>query len=129
MPLLLAALSLLWPLAGVAQAVPRTDTPRAGTLRVTFAPVITTWEHEYTRDGRQRIGASLFGEIGINNATVFPRAERRETPLDLEFGLSNRVAVTARLPVVRVRVQARHDSGTGGRQLDSLLADSTYLFA
>ncbi|MFN2571266.1 MAG: hypothetical protein ABR537_06590, partial [Gemmatimonadales bacterium] len=47
----------------------------------------------------------------------------------LEFGLSNRVAVTARLPVVRVRVQARHDSGTGGRQLDSLLADSTYLFA
>ncbi|HXM39245.1 MAG TPA: hypothetical protein VN908_11380 [Gemmatimonadales bacterium] len=105
-----------------AQAVLRTDTPRAGTLRVTFEPVITTWEREFTDSGRRRIGASL-------PAPVFVRAERRVTPLIAEFGISNRIAVGLRLPIVRVRVQAQHDTSAAGRSLDSLLRDSTYDFA
>jgi hypothetical protein len=102
--------------------VPRTDTPRAGVLRVTIEPVITTWEREFTDSGRQRIGASL-------PALVFVRAERRVTPLIAEFGISNRLAVIARLPIVRTRVQAHTDTGAAGRSLDSLLRDSTYRFA
>ena len=112
----------LTPGVSEAQAVPRTDTPRAGTLRVTFEPIITTWEREYSDSGRRRIGASL-------PAPVFVRAERRVTPLVAEFGITNRVAVSARLPIVRVRVQARTDSSPAELALDSLLRDSTYDFA
>ena len=114
--------------AAAAQAVPRTDTPRAGTLRVTFEPVVTTWEREFTDTGRLRIGANL-------PAPVFVRAERRVTPLMAEFGISNRVSLGVRLPLVRVRVQAgyhRDSTGaadSGSAALDSLLAASTYLFA
>ena len=130
------------------QAVPRTDTPRAGTLRVTFEPVITTWEHEFTNGGRLRIGATLFSEgppvYGCVRVTiprpdttsflacrysdaVLVRAERRETPLIAELGVTNRLAIGVRLQLVRVRVQARHDSTNTA--LDALLADPTYAFA
>src|SRR6266568_273417 len=62
LPLFLA-LSVLAPAVGQGQAVPRTDTPRAGTFRVTFEPVITTWEREFTTGGHEQpIGASLFSE-------------------------------------------------------------------
>jgi hypothetical protein len=122
LPLLLAALSFLLPRVTPAQAVPRTDTPRAGTLRVTFEPVTTTWEREFTAGGRRRIGASL-------PATIFVRAERRVTPLIAEFGISSRVAVAARLPLVRGWVQARNDTTAAARSLDSLLRDSRYDFA
>jgi hypothetical protein len=112
-----------------AQAVPRTDTPRAGHLRVTFEPVITTWEREYSDSGRRRIGASL-------PATVFVRAERRVTPLIAEFGITNRVAIGVRLPIVRVRTQAGYHLDSTGKPddpaaaaLDSMLRDSTYDFA
>jgi hypothetical protein len=132
--LALGALLLLSPglLPGVsrAQAVPRTDTPRAGTLRVTFEPVITTWEREFTGSGReQRVGAAL-------PTTVFVRAERRATPLGLDFGITNRIAVGVRLPIVRVNVResfpqdstgAPADSA-GAASLDSLLQDTTYAF-
>jgi hypothetical protein len=91
-------------------------------LRITFEPIITTWEYEFTGSGRQRIGASL-------PAPVFVRAERRETPLTAEFGITNRIAVSARVPLVRVWVQAQNDTGSAGRSLDSLLRDSTYLFS
>lgn len=150
-PLHYLILALILPglLPGVsrAQAVPRTDTPRAGHLRVTFEPIITTWEHEFTDSSKQRIGASLFLEgppsfdctrLVVDSlpflacrysVPVFVRAERRETPLIAEFGLTNRLAVSARLPLVRVRVQARHDSTAQGVALDSLLSDSTYAFA
>ena len=117
--------------AGVrAQAVPRTDTPRAGTLRVTFEPVITTWEREFTDSGEQRIGASL-------PTTVFVRKEQRITPLGLDFGITNRVSIGARLPLVRVHTRESYPMDSlgnpldtaGARQLDSLLADPTYAFA
>lgn len=113
-----------------AQAVPRTDTPRAGTFRVTFEPVITTWEREFTGDGRQqRVGASL-------PTTVFVHAERRATPLGVDFGITNRISVGARFPAVRVNVRESFpvdSSGAfadtaGARRLDSLLTDTTYAF-
>ena len=135
-----------------AQAGPRTDTPRAGTLRVTFEPVITTWEREFTDDGHERqVGASLFSETkpplqctrtGVVVCRylftpVFVRVERRVTPLALEFGITNRFAVGAKLPIVRANTRETYPLDSLGRpgfakaaqRLDSILQDSTYAFA
>ncbi len=130
LPLLLVAVSLLLPQITRAQAGPRTDTPRAGALRVTFEPVITTWEREFTDSGHeQRIGASL-------PAVVFVREERRVTPLALDFGITNRLAVGVRVPLVRINTRAGFKLDSLGapadtaaaRRLDSLLQDTTYAF-
>ncbi len=121
---------LLLPTAARAQAGPRTDTPRAGTLRFTFEPVITTWEREFTDSGHeQRIGASL-------PALLFVRSERRVTPLGLDFGITNRLAVGVRVPIVRVNTRAAFPLDSAGKPapdsaakaLDSLLQDTTYAF-
>ena len=129
LPLLLAALSVR-PRTTHAQAVPRTDTPRAGTFRVTFEPVITTWGREFTAGGReQRIGASL-------PATVFVREERRVTPLAVDYGITDRLAVGVYVPLVRVNARASYPLDSLGRpapdsaalRLDSLLRDTTYAF-
>lgn len=113
---------VLVPGLGGAQAVPRTDTPRGGTLRITFEPRITTWEREYSDSGRRRIGATLPG-------TVLVRAERRDMPLIAEFGITNRLAIGVRLPLVRVRVQAQNDTTAVDDALDSLLADPEFQYA
>src|SRR5437667_11619610 len=86
LPLLLAAVSSLLPQVTQAQAGPRTDTPRAGALRFTFEPVITTWEREFT-DSRpeQRMGASL-------PALGLVHSERRVAPCRLDFGITARLA-------------------------------------
>ena len=138
---------LLLPAVARAQAVPRTDTPRAGELRVTVEPIITTWTDEFTPDGKQPIAASLTRAIPprwecfrtdtlpivracrLLTSQVQVRVERRETPLIAAFGLTNRLALSARLPLVRVMVRQRHDSSAVGSALDSLLGDSTYAFA
>ena len=121
----------LSPRVGWAQAVPRTDTPRAGTLRVSFEPVITTWQREFTASGEQRIGASL-------PTTVFVHNEQRITPLGLDFGITNRISIGARFPLVRVHSRqsyAMDSTGTapldsaGKSALDSLLDDPSYAFA
>ena len=126
---LVAVLTLL-PGAVRAQAGPRTDTPRAGTFRVTFEPVITTWDREFLIDGyKQRIGASL-------PTTVFVHEERRATPLGVDFGITNRISVGVRLPLVRVNTREGYPRDSTGapvdsaavRWLDSLLADTTYAF-
>src|SRR3989442_14768853 len=129
---LFLALMITGPAPGVsAQAVPRTDTPRAGTLRVTFEPVITTWEREFTDSGHEQpIGASL-------PARVFVRAERRVTPLALDYGITSRLAVGVRVPLVRVNTRAgfKLDSlgapadSAAARGLDSILQDTTYAVA
>ena len=121
---LLLLLPGLAPGLSVAQAVPRTDTPRGGTLRVTVDPVVYAWDNEFTPTGRRPIGASL-------PATVFVHAERRVTPLGLEFGITDRIALAARLPLVRATVRERvlHDSLGAGAALDSTLADTAYAFA
>jgi hypothetical protein len=134
-----------------AQAVPRTDTPRAGHLRVTFEPVITTWEQRFTDGGKHRIAAALFGEVErpfrctrvgefpvcrYQFTPLFVRAEQRVTPLGLEFGITNRVAVGVRAPLVRVNTREgfRLDSSgspadsAAADALDSLFQDTTYAF-
>lgn len=112
----------LAPGVGTSQAVSRTDTPRAGILRVSFEPVISTWEHEWIGGQRRRIGASLPGPVLV-------RAERRVTPFAVEFGVTNRVAIGVRLPLVRARTREFIPDDSAGRALDSLLRDSTYAFA
>jgi hypothetical protein len=107
--------------AATAQALPRTDTPRAGTLRVTFDPLITTWDREFVSGDRLPIGSSLPVPVSV-------RAERRVTPLVVEFGITDRVSLAARLPLVRVRTRESADSAARAT-LDSLLADTTYAFA
>lgn len=130
LPLLLLTASLAVPGPAGAQAVPRTDTPRAGTFRVTFEPVITTWQREFTTGGReQRIGASL-------PDTVLVREERRVTPLAVDYGITNRLAVGVYVPLVRVNTHANYPLDSLGRPadtaaaraFDSLLADTTYAF-
>ena len=125
---LLLAIPGLAPGVSAAQAVPRTDTPRAGTLRVTFDPVVSVWDNEFTPPpgGRRPIAASL-------PAKVFVHAEWRVTPLTLEFGLTDRIAVSARLPLVRTNIRAGYSrdstADSAHAALDSLLADTTYAFA
>jgi hypothetical protein len=118
---------LLTPAAASGQAVPRTDTPRGGTLRVTFEPVITTWDYEFTPQGRLPIGASL-------PATVFIRQEQRVTPLQLEYGITNRIAIGFKAPLVRVNSRQSYNVDTAGTPdsaglaLDALLNDTTYAY-
>jgi len=103
---------------------------RGGTFRVTFEPVITTWDRVWTVDGhKQEIAATL-------PTTVFVHEERRVTPLGIDFGITSRLSVGVRVPLVRVNTREgypRDSSGVptdtaGVRRLDSLLADTTYRF-
>jgi hypothetical protein len=107
-----------------AQAVARTDTPRGGQLRVSFEPVVTTWDDVFTPVGRQPLGAAL-------PARVFVHSERRVTPLELEFGITDHITLGAQLPLVRAANHAGvvQDSAGAGAALDSTLADTTYAFA
>ena len=151
LPLLLAAIAL-FPRTSPAQAGPRTDTPRAGKLRVTIEPVITTWEREFTTDGHEQpIGASLFSETHppyiclqvkgflqcrYNFTSVFVREERRVTPLALDFGITDRIAVGVSVPLVRVNTRAGYQLDSLGNwgapgaaaRLDTILNDTTYAF-
>lgn len=157
LPLVLVALACL-PAGVHAQAGPRTDTPRRNTFRVTFEPVITTWDREFTVDGHEQpIGASLAtgvsvregqqfaphgGGVDVTNrivvvpTTVFVHEERRVTPLAVDFGITNRLSVGVKLPLVRVNTREgypRDSSGNfadtaGVRRLDSLLASPKYAF-
>jgi hypothetical protein len=121
-------------------------------LRVTFEPVITTWEREFTDNGHEQpIGTALFSEthppFGCSRikgvlvcrykfTPVFVRQERRVTPLALDFGITNRLAVGVYLPIVRVNTRAGYQLDSTGnpgapgaaKRLDSLLTDTTYAF-
>jgi hypothetical protein len=142
---------LLAPAAARPQAVPRTDTPRAGTLRLTFEPVITTWQREFTGAGHEQpIGTTLFSEtrppfacsrVGglvvcrFGFTPVFVHAERRVIPFGLDFGVTNRVSVGVRVPAVRVNTRAGFalDSAApadtaAAQRLDSILQDTSYAF-
>lgn len=129
--LLPLAVALLRPASLPAQAVDRTDTPRRGALRVTFDPQTMTWEQEFTPTGRQGLGAALSGDSA---ATLVPsvaleqqdmraltgiagyiaslghdllaiRAERRVMPIQMEYGITDRLTVGVTVPIVRVRVR------------------------
>lgn len=119
---LLLAIPGLAPGVGQAQAVPRTDTPPGGTLRLTFDPVISAWDNEFTPTGRGAVGASL-------PARVFVHSEQRVTPLTLEFGVTSRIAISARVPLVRSMIRARipnDTTTTADSALAATLADTTY---
>jgi hypothetical protein len=148
----LVAILALVPCLVHAQAGPRTDTPRAGHLRVTFEPVVTTWDRQFTSNGHeQKIGNSLVAETrppfgcrringfvvcGFNFTPVLVREERRVTPLALDFGITNRIAVGVYAPLVRVNTRAGFplaSDGTPGApgaaaRLDSILSDTTLGF-
>jgi len=125
----LVAILALTPCLAVAQAGPRTDTPRGKTFRVTFEPVITTWDRVWTVDGhKEDIAASL-------PTKVFVHEERRVTPLAIEYGITNRLSVGIKVPLVRVHTRESYpvDSGryvdtAGVRMLNDTLASPKYAF-
>ena len=114
--------------------------------------MITTWERQFTNNGHeQRISNSLFAETRpsfgctringfvvcrYNFTPVLVREERRVTPLALDFGITNRIAVGVYAPLVRVNTRAGFPlDSVGGlgapgaaARLDSILSDTTYGF-
>lgn len=127
-----------------AQAVPRADTPWRGTVRFTFDPTIAIWQDEFFGGARRPLGAALTGDSlspaplsGLGwlkpdirtagaDSTFVPRlgqtflgvrAERRATALGLELGITDRLAIGATLPLVRVDVRARLTIDTANSNL------------
>ena len=129
-----------------AQSVDRTDTPRRGALRVSFDPRIMTWEETFTTGGRQVIGGGFAGDsltqwlpavalaqenvraatgltgyiARLGGSLLAIRAERRITPIGLEFGITNRLSLGATLPIVRVEVRERFREKPEGSNLGAL---------
>jgi hypothetical protein len=124
-PLLVA----VGPLA--AQVVERTDTPRAGALRVTFDPHTMVWEQEYTNSGRRSLGSALTDDsataripslarlqqdvrtltgiagyvTSLGHSLLAVRAERRVMPIGFDFGVTSRLSIGFTIPIVRVNVR------------------------
>ncbi|MGH7568798.1 MAG: hypothetical protein ACREL9_07485 [Gemmatimonadales bacterium] len=144
--LLALALPGLLPGLGAAQAAPRSDTPRAGTMRLTFEPRIETWDHRFFNGARERLGAPLTGDTVGGGSAFLPvvarlqqdvrtasgatgfvaslgrglfsvRHERRTTPITAEFGVTDRLAVGVTLPLVRVFTRAHLALDTAGASL------------
>jgi len=138
-----------------AQAVPRADLPGAGVLRVTFDPRIEFWDEEFVDGSRRAVGAALTGapvlagpglpallelDQNIRTAGALPtfasslggarlsvHSQRRATPLTLEFGLTDRIALGVTVPLVRTAVRQAFTFDTAGRGnlgLNPLLADA-----
>lgn len=129
-----------------AQAVERTDTPRHGALRVTFDPRITTWEEVFTSGGRRPPGAAFAGDsltqwqpalalaqenvraatglagyvARLGGSLLAIRAERRVTPIGLEYGITNRLSLGATIPIVRVEVRERFREKPEGSNVGAL---------
>src|SRR5882762_3537826 len=123
LPLLLAAIVLLLPRSTSAQAGPRTDTPRTGA---------SLFSETHPPFGCTRVKGVLV--CRYNFSPVFVREERRVTPLALEFGITNRIAVGVSIPLVRVNTRAGYQLDSIGnpgapaaaKRLDSILTDTTY---
>jgi len=149
---LLFAVVLLAPGTSPGQAVPRTDSLRAGVLRVTFEPRVETWSSQYLNGHRSPLGAPFSGDSAnvwfpsvtrlerdirtVTGLTAFTatlghdplaiRAERRTTAIGLDFGISNKLAIAVMVPLVRVNVQETYRLGPAGSNLGALVAgDST----
>lgn len=115
-----------------AQAVERSDVPGQGVLRVTFDPRIMTWNSVFTDMGRLGLARGLTGDsVGpayipavaelqqdvrfVSGVTKFVaslgqgvlsvRQERRTYPVTAELGLTNRLSVRLKVPIVRVGVR------------------------
>ncbi|HXF94802.1 MAG TPA: hypothetical protein VNI61_01750, partial [Gemmatimonadales bacterium] len=150
----LLVLALCWPLGVEAQAVPRADIPPRGAVKVTFDPLIELWDEQFLGGRRVRLDAPLDGdtvgdayipllarlEQDVRTAGDFPgfrtslgnvvfglRHERRTTPITAEVGVTDRLSLGIRLPLVRVftRVALRTDPTGATLGLNPLMTDAT----
>lgn len=148
------ALVLVLPGALPAQAAERADTPKKGKVRLSFIPVIETWEAAFGPQGRQPVGGFLTSDSlgaaqvpslsgmqsavrtasGINafsaslgRTLLDIRSERRVIPLSAEVGLTDRLSIGVMVPLVRVDVREtlNVDSAHGNLGLNPLLLGST----
>jgi hypothetical protein len=152
--LLLLLIPGLAPVVGTAQAVPRTDTPRPGALRVTFDPRIELWDAQFMQGRRVPLGAPLTGDSAgvwfpsvprlerevrtvtglagymatFGRSLLAIRAARRVTPIGLEYGVTSRLSLGVTVPLVRVEVREGFRLSPPGSNLGLLpqsAADST----
>ena len=127
-----------------AQAVDRTDVPARGILRLTFDPQVVTWNDEFTTTGRLRLGAGLSGDsvggryipavasmeqhvrvasglasfvASLGHGLLSVRQERRTYPFKAEVGLTNRLSVSLRVPIVRVATRTSFQLSSKGGNL------------
>ncbi len=128
-----------------AQAVERTDIPRRGTLRVTVDPRIITWDRQYTNGTAwQPLGAPLTGDTvgsaaipsvarleqdvrtasglsgflaSLGKGLFSVRQERRTFPISAELGVTDRLAVSVMVPIVRVATRTRLQLSPTGSNL------------
>ncbi|HYL56458.1 MAG TPA: hypothetical protein VEU73_12875 [Gemmatimonadales bacterium] len=150
----LASAALLPGRVLVAQAVDRTDVPARGILRVTFDLQVMTWNDEFTPAGRLRLGAGLTGDsvggryipavasmqqnvrvasglasfvANLGQGLLSVRQERRTYPVKAELGLTNRLSVSLRVPIVRVatRTSLQMPSKGGNLGLNPRLLNGT----
>ncbi len=128
-----------------AQAVERTDIPRRGTLRVTVDPRIITWDRQYmSGTAWQPLGAPLTGDsvgsagipsvarleqdvrtasglsgflASLGKGLFSVRQERRTFPISAELGVTDRLAVSVMVPIVRVATRTRLQLSPTGSNL------------
>jgi hypothetical protein len=141
--LVLLSIPGLAPGFSAAQAVPRTDGPRPGTLRVTFDPRVELWDAQFNQGRREPLGAPFSGDSArvwfpsiirlerdvrtvtglsgfvatIGSQVLAIRAERRVTPIGLEFGVTNRLSLGVVVPLVRVNVAEGFHTNPPGSNL------------
>lgn len=122
--------------------VPRADLPPGGAIRITVDPIISYWYEEVLDGAKRPLGWFLTGDsvgaqvpqlarlnqdmavatgttalaVNLGKAVLALRGERRVTPLGIEFGLSDRLSLGVRVPLVRVKTSA-------GLSLDSTNAN------
>src|SRR5438552_8720581 len=128
-----------------AQAVERTDNPRRGMLRVTLDPRVVTWDRQYVNGTTwQPLGAPLTGDsvgsaaiptvarleqdvrtasglagflASLGKALFSVRQERRTFPITAELGVTDRLAVSLMIPIVRVATRTRLQLSPTGSNL------------
>ncbi|MGH7644298.1 MAG: hypothetical protein ACREMR_01800 [Gemmatimonadales bacterium] len=128
----------------VAQAVPRSDTPRRGAARLTADWRMELWDHDLRSGQRFALGAPLTGDtVGGSAIPLVARLEqdvravggvpgyvaslgagrlsvqqdRRTFDFTLDYGITDRLAVGVTVPVVRVHTRAQVTMDTTGTSL------------
>src|SRR2546430_16707348 len=124
-----------------AQSVERADVAGRGRLRVTFDPRIVGWDAQFVNGARLPLGLPLTGDTvgaasipvvarleqdvrvasgvpgfvaNLGQSLLGVRQERRTTPFTAELGLSDRLALSVSVPIVRVATRVQlHVSSKG----------------
>ena len=140
-----------------AQAVPRADLPGPRTLRLTVDARFEWWDSEFIAGTKTALGAPLTGDpllvspalpdlerlrgdlgtagnqppplaLSLGVARLSVLASRRTTPVQIEYGVTRRLAVGVTVPIVRtfVRSSLAFDTAAAGNLgLNPLLDDPT----